>query len=414
MKQKIKTYSKLNRVRAVGFSFFLVATLSFFGVHRFRAEAQGYNPGCHEDSARIMRLYQAFFDRKPDPSGANYWINLRATNRASMDDIIYGFANSQEFHNTYSNLGNIDFVHRVYHNILGRSPDQGGFDYWLWMLNTGQVSRQNMIVAVSDSQEFRNNNPYPLTSFCNWARYHFDANGYENSSPYPGVVHGLRKTGTQTINVTFVDLKRHDIDVLVSPGLNPRPVGEYAKEVGGKVAINGNWFTSTGFDGPAISGGHNYGGHNHGYTALVGFGPGNKAHFEEHRYAGALPSWVTDAVSGHPTLVFNGQNVVRGDHEVLGDPTNYSRHPRTAIGVNYDSGVLALVVVDGRQPDGIGMTAEELADLMLSLGNHYSVMLDGGGSSTMWLEGKNIVNRPSDGFARPVGNQLVIKTGNWL
>lgn len=82
------------------------------------------------------------------------------------------------------------------------------------------------------------------------------------------------------------------------------------------------------------------------------------------------------------------------------------RHPRTALGWNDDQFVLA--VVDGRQKDlSAGMTYPELASLMKRLDCEYAVNLDGGGSSTLWLDG-HVMNSPSDGRERPVANSLVV------
>jgi hypothetical protein len=82
------------------------------------------------------------------------------------------------------------------------------------------------------------------------------------------------------------------------------------------------------------------------------------------------------------------------------------RHPRTALGWNEEHFVLA--VVDGRQAHlSAGMTYPELASLMKRLGCAYAVNLDGGGSSTLWLDG-HIMNSPSDGRERPVANSLVV------
>jgi len=83
-----------------------------------------------------------------------------------------------------------------------------------------------------------------------------------------------------------------------------------------------------------------------------------------------------------------------------------SRHPRTAIGFN--DRYLFLVVVDGRQPSlSAGMTFVELASLMRRLGCTEALNLDGGGSSTFWLDGV-VMNSPSDFFLRPVANALVV------
>jgi hypothetical protein len=83
------------------------------------------------------------------------------------------------------------------------------------------------------------------------------------------------------------------------------------------------------------------------------------------------------------------------------------RHPRTAVGRTHD-GDLMLVVVDGRQPGySVGMSLRELAHLMRDLGAHDAVNLDGGGSSTMYVNGR-VVNRPSDGSERPVSSAIAV------
>jgi len=82
------------------------------------------------------------------------------------------------------------------------------------------------------------------------------------------------------------------------------------------------------------------------------------------------------------------------------------RHPRTAIGFN--DMYFFLLVVDGRRNDlSIGMTLPELADFMLRLGCTEAMNLDGGGSSTFWLDGK-IMNSPSDGHERHIANGLIL------
>jgi large repetitive protein len=82
------------------------------------------------------------------------------------------------------------------------------------------------------------------------------------------------------------------------------------------------------------------------------------------------------------------------------------RHPRTAIGWN--EGHFFLVVVDGRQEGfSVGMTYPEVAALMRRLGCTHAMNLDGGGSSTLWLDG-HIMNSPSDGRERRVANSLIV------
>lgn len=86
------------------------------------------------------------------------------------------------------------------------------------------------------------------------------------------------------------------------------------------------------------------------------------------------------------------------------------RAPRTAVGIS-KTGQLLLVVVDGRQWNSIGLTLQELAEFMQSLGAQDAMNLDGGGSSELVLKG-DIMNTPSDGQERPVASALgVFATG---
>ena len=107
---------------------------------------------------------------------------------------------------------------------------------------------------------------------------------------------------------------------------------------------------------------------------------------------------VNVAIGGGPILI--------RDAKVRQFPGYQPRHPRTAIGFNDMH--FFLLVVDGRRNDlSIGMTLPELADFMLRLGCNEAMNLDGGGSSTFWLDGK-IMNSPSDGRERHIANGLIL------
>lgn len=74
--------------------------------------------------------------------------------------------------------------------------------------------------------------------------------------------------------------------------------------------------------------------------------------------------------------------------------------PRTAMGETAD-GELVLITVDGRTHLGDGLTLPETAELLESFGVVRGLNLDGGGSTTMWINNttlSGIVNYPSDGW----------------
>jgi len=113
------------------------------------------------------------------------------------------------------------------------------------------------------------------------------------------------------------------------------------------------------------------------------------------------------AIGGGPRLLKNGKYIYSAGEESFKKNISLGRAPRTAIGETKEK-KLIFVVVDGRQPGySIGMTLEELATLLKNLGCLNAINLDGGGSSTMYYDGK-IMNRPSEGSERAINNAILV------
>ena len=117
------------------------------------------------------------------------------------------------------------------------------------------------------------------------------------------------------------------------------------------------------------------------------------------------------SLQGRPQMAISGNNFLVHDG-IIRAIDDRQMHPRTAVGVDSDTGEVLLLVIDGRQADSRGYTMVELANLMVDLGADEAVNLDGGGSSTM--VGKNrkgniaVLNDPSDGFQRWVANAIEV------
>ena len=76
-----------------------------------------------------------------------------------------------------------------------------------------------------------------------------------------------------------------------------------------------------------------------------------------------------------------------------------TKHPRSAIYTTKD-GKTVFLTVDGRsRGNAIGVNIPELAHLIAALGGEDAMNLDGGGSTTLWMEGapdNGVLNCPSD------------------
>jgi hypothetical protein len=117
------------------------------------------------------------------------------------------------------------------------------------------------------------------------------------------------------------------------------------------------------------------------------------------------------AVAGGPVLIQDGQIKISNNEEqrFAGKQIN-DKHPRTAMGYTTD-GHIIVMVVEGRNP-GIaeGANLIQLAQLMQSVGCVEALNLDGGGSSTMLVNGKETI-KPSDKTGqRPVPAVFIISS----
>ena len=104
-------------------------------------------------AGQIYRLYQAAFDREPDLSGLGFWINAM-DHGVTLVEVAANFIRSSEFSGRYgSDLSDEIFVDNLYHNILGRAPEQAGIDYWLNVLQEGKAGRDAVLTGFSESLE---------------------------------------------------------------------------------------------------------------------------------------------------------------------------------------------------------------------------------------------------------------------
>lgn len=116
--------------------------------------------------------------------------------------------------------------------------------------------------------------------------------------------------------------------------------------------------------------------------------------------------YIEQAFEGGFWVIKDGNPVIRKKEGWVGLTTN--REPRTVVGMK-DEHTVIFMTIDGRQPGySIGLTGQELARYLLECGIDNALMLDGGASTTMVVDGRT-VNKPSyRGRERMVGGAIVI------
>jgi exopolysaccharide biosynthesis protein len=229
-------------------------------------------------------------------------------------------------------------------------------------------------------------------------------------------------------HVLTIDTKAKGIEFLVTPPdsegetpLKARTTSQFLEEFNLQIAINGGGFSPWWSRSPA-----DYYPHVGDPVAPFGFTASDGQVYWTTADTEGIPPALY--ISRRNVLSFNNKpnrvhSAISGDRMIVlkGDLApevdGAEVEPRTAVGINRNGRYVYFVVVDGRQPlYSAGATFTELAQLLIDQGAYIGMSLDGGGSSTMVVEGQDgkprILNSPIDnyipGTERPVGTHLGI------
>jgi len=168
-------------------------------------------------------------------------------------------------------------------------------------------------------------------------------------------------------------------------------IEQFVKRNGAVAGINAGGFTYSeayGYTpmGPVIIDGQivsNKGSSGWG-GGIIGFTNDNVLVLTKSTAEEAIQMGIRDAISFGPFLIVNGvPSQFRGNG-------GYGIAPRTAIGQRKD-GIVLMLVIDGRRAGhSLGVDMVELTNIMLKYGAYNASNLDGGGSSTLVVEGETL------------------------
>lgn len=100
----------------------------------------------------IAKLYVAAFDRAPDVSGLDFWVNAYVSGKDTLSTIAQKFTNSDEYKAKYpSYLSNEQIVEKVYVNVFDRASDAEGKTFWVNALTSGALTTGTLMKAMVDA-----------------------------------------------------------------------------------------------------------------------------------------------------------------------------------------------------------------------------------------------------------------------
>lgn len=228
-------------------------------------------------------------------------------------------------------------------------------------------------------------------------------------------------------HVIKIDKNIEGIEFLVTPAdskgdmpLNARTTSQFLDEFNVQIAINGDgfkpWWSRSPVDyyphvGDPVT--------PLGFTAsernVYALGGANKVGTEPTFFVSRRKELSFNIRPDRPWFAISGDRMLISGGELEDGLDDVDLEPRTALGINRNGRYLFLVVIDGRQPFySEGATYYELAEFMFEQGAYHAMVMDGGGSSTMVIEGDDgrpiVLNSPIDNYIpgreRPVANHF--------
>ena len=103
----------------------------------------------------VHRLYLAALGRAADPTGLGAWSAALESGATSTRAAAASLIGSAEFARRYGAPDNAGFVTLLYGNALGRAPDAAGLNTWIGGLDSGALTRPDVVLGLSDSAEFK-------------------------------------------------------------------------------------------------------------------------------------------------------------------------------------------------------------------------------------------------------------------
>jgi hypothetical protein len=105
------------------------------------------------NGGQIFRTYQAAFNRAPDSGGLGFWLHFMDAGM-TLPQVAAGFMAAPEFKDMYgADPSHLDFVSKLYMNVLHRQGEASGIKFWMDALEHPEITYAGVLAAFAESAE---------------------------------------------------------------------------------------------------------------------------------------------------------------------------------------------------------------------------------------------------------------------
>lgn len=111
------------------------------------------------EEAQLYRLYLGAMERVPETDGFFWWLEKMRSGEKGLVDVAEGFTNSTEMMQLMDTdqdgaVAHSELLNHLYGTVLGRTPDQAGWNWWMQELDSAAKDQAEVLNAFVQSNEF--------------------------------------------------------------------------------------------------------------------------------------------------------------------------------------------------------------------------------------------------------------------
>ncbi len=106
-----------------------------------------------ESEIRVQGLYVAYYGRRGEPAGVEYWTGVLDDAGGDVSAIVNAFGNSQEYLDGIGSGSTAEQVTALYQQMFDRDPDQAGLDFWVGEIDSGVRTLGEVALAIAEGAQ---------------------------------------------------------------------------------------------------------------------------------------------------------------------------------------------------------------------------------------------------------------------
>ncbi len=103
----------------------------------------------------VALMYDGVFERTADQGGYECYVDALDSSALTWEQMLDAWLNSTEWNIRFGELNNTEFVTKLYTGMLHRQPDSEGLNYWVNVLENGELSRSELITSFYRCSEYQ-------------------------------------------------------------------------------------------------------------------------------------------------------------------------------------------------------------------------------------------------------------------